>query len=81
MRLDYILKASAKRMHGVFVDVDSSRSTVCISSKNEDDIFMQGEDADKFIEECEQYSKRCKCLDFCIIELAVAETYVECIWS
>lgn len=80
MRIDYILKASAKRMKHVFVDVDSAYSTVCISTKGQDDIFMQGEDADNFIAEVEALSDRCKCLNVGIIELALAEPYAENLW-
>ena len=81
MRIDYILKAAAKRMVGVNVDCDSTYSTVCISTKGQDDIFMQGEEADNFIDECDAMSNRCKCLDFDIIELALAEPYAENLWS
>ena len=81
MRIDYVLKNAAKRMTGVFVDVDSSMGTVCISTNGQDDIFMQGDDADQFIAECESLANRCKHLSPAIIELALAEPYAECIWS
>jgi hypothetical protein len=81
MRIDYILKAAAKRMVGVTVDCDSAYSTVCISMHGEDDIFMQGDDAEQFISECEAMSNRCQCLNFDIIELALAEPYTESFWS
>ena len=81
MRIDYILKASAKRMKGVFVDVDSAYGTVCISSKGQEDIFMQGDDAEQFIAECEELSERCQCLNMGIIELALAEPYAENLWN
>jgi hypothetical protein len=81
MRLDYILKAAAKRMQGVTVDCDNKLSTVCISSDGEDDIFMQGDDAVQFIHECELYKHGCKQLDYYIIMLAVAEPYAKSIWN
>lgn len=81
MRLDYILKASAMHMLGVFVDVNRSMCHVSIYDGKNESIFLQGDDAEQFIAECDKYSNRCKCLDFSIIELAVAEPYVECIWG
>ena len=80
MRIDYILKQAAKRMKNVYVDCDSSYSTVCISSPGEDDIFMQGEEADEFISQVEEMGERCKSLSPAIIELALAEPYTE-LWS
>jgi len=81
MRIDYILKASAKRMKDVSVECDSGFSTVCISAKGQDDIFMQGDDADAFILEIENLSKRCKALNPEIIKLALAEPYCENLWN
>ena len=83
MRIDYILKRDAQysRNSGVTVDCDSAYSTVCISAPNEDDIFMKGDDADQFIDECEAMSIRCKCLNFGTIELALAKPYIECVWG
>lgn len=81
MRIDYILKARAKRMNDVYVNVDHEYCTVEITTRGQDSIFMQGDDAENFIAECEKISNRCKCLNFDVIELAVAEHYVECIWG
>jgi hypothetical protein len=80
MRIDYILKAAAKRMAGVSVECDSAFSTVCISAKGEGDVFMQGEEADTFIAECEAMGERCKCLSPDLIELALAEPYTD-LWA
>lgn len=81
MRIDYILKAAAKRMQSVTVDCDSAYSTVCISTKGEGDIFMQGEDAETFMAECEAMSARCKALSIDVIERALAEPYAENLWN
>ena len=83
MRIDYILKAAAKRMEnsGVSIDWDSGYSTVLISCAGEDDIFMQGDEADTFIEEIEAMGNRCRSLNPYIIALALAEPYAENIWN
>jgi hypothetical protein len=80
MRIDNILKAAAKRMVGVNVECDSAFSTVLISAHGEDDIFMQGYEADAFIQSVEDMGARCKCLSPAIIELALAEPYTD-LWS
>lgn len=81
MRIDYILKASAKRMANVNVDVDRPYETVCISTTGQDDIVMQGDDAAQFIGECDKLATRCKCLDGYTIESALAEQYAENLWN
>lgn len=79
MRIDYILKAAAKRMEnsGISIDWDSGYSTVSISCAGEDDIFMQGEEADEFIEEIEAMANRCRSMTEYTIALALAEPYAE----
>lgn len=80
MRIDYILKAAAKRMHNVTVDCDSAYETVCISTPGQADIFMQGDDAAQFIAEVETMGNRCKSLNTEVIELALAEPYTD-LWA
>ena len=80
MRIDYILKAAAKRMRNVAVDCDSAFSTVCISTPGQEDIFMQGDDAAQFIAEVETMGNRCKSLSPEVIELALAEPYAD-LWA
>lgn len=75
MRIDYILKAAAKRMHNVTVDCDSAYETVCISTPGQEDIFMQGDAAATFIDEVKALGNRCKSLSPEVIELALAEPY------
>lgn len=83
MRIDYILKAAAKRMRTVSVAVDRSYGTVCISDDTgeQEDIVMQGDDAESFIAECDKLSERCQSLDGYIIEMALAEPYAENLWN
>lgn len=83
MRIDYILKAAAKRMadSGVSIDWDSGYSTVSISCEGEDDIFMQGEEADDFISEIETLADRCRSMNEYTIALALAEPYAENLWN
>ena len=81
MRIDYILKAAAKRAAGVSVDCDSAYSTVCISCPGFEDIFMQGDEADQFIAEVESLGNRCRQLNPSVIELALAEPYADTLWN
>lgn len=73
---------AAKRMRdaGITVDTDSSYSTVSIDAPGEESIFMQGEDADSFIEECRKLWNRYPSLPMDVAELATAEPYAN-LWS
>lgn len=66
---------------GCSVDWDSSFSTVTISCKGEDDIFMQGDEADEFISEIEILTKRYKSLDSYTAACALAEPIAECLFN
>ena len=65
---------------GIDVDCDSSYSTVCISCRGEDDVFMQGDDADQFIGEVRAMWNRYPSLPMDVCEMALAEPYTE-LWS
>ena len=65
---------------GIDVDCDSSYSTVCISAPGQDDIFMQGDEADSFIEECCNLWNRYPSLPMDVCEMALAEPYTD-LWS
>ena len=73
---------AAKRMRdaGITVDTDSAYSTVSIDAPGEESIFMQGEDADSFIEECRKLWNRYPSLPMAVAELALAEPYTD-LWS
>lgn len=73
---------AAQRMRdaGVTVDTDSGYSTVSIDAPGEESIFMQGDDADSFIEECRKLWSRYPSLPMDIAELATAELY-SILWS
>ena len=68
------------RAGGVEVETDSAYQTVCISCRGEDDIFMQGDDADSFIDECRKMWKRYRSLPMDVCEMALAEPYTD-LWS
>lgn len=76
----YIVE-SAYRVYesGVTVDWDYAFSTVSINCEGEDEIFMQGDDADQFIGEINALCKRFPSLDEYTAALALAEPYSECI--
>ena len=73
---------AAQRMRdaGITVDTDSSYSTVSIDAPGEESIFMQGDDADSFIEECRKLWTRYPSLPMDVAELAIAEPYAD-LWS
>jgi len=73
---------AAQRMRdaGITVDTDSVYSTVSIDAPGEESIFMQGEDADSFIEECRELCARYPSLPMDVAELALAEPYTD-LWS
>lgn len=72
--------ANSARAAGITVDCDSAYSTVAIDAPGEETIFMQGDEADQFINECEKLCKRFPSLPMDIAELATAEPY-SVIWS
>lgn len=66
------------------VDVDYSFGTVCIKDllpDPQDDIFMQGEDAEQFIEEVNNLYEKAGNLGLDEAEMFVALPYVENIWN
>lgn len=65
---------------GIDVDCDSRFSTVCISCRGEDDIFMQGDDAAQFINEARAMWNRYPSLPDYVCEMALAEPYTD-LWS
>lgn len=73
---------AAKRMSdaGITVDTDSGYSTVSIDAPGEESIFMQGDEADSFIEDCRKLWTRYPSLPMDVVELAMAEPYTD-LWS
>ena len=81
-RATWFLWGAAQRMHdaGITVDTDSSYSTVSIDAPGQESIFMQGDEADAFIEECRKLWSRYPSLPMDVCELALAEPYTV-LWS
>lgn len=73
---------AAQRMRdaGITVDTDSAYSTVSIDAPGQESIFMQGDEADSFIEECRKLWNRYPSLPMDVAELASAEPYTD-LWS
>ena len=65
---------------GINVDCASAYQTVCISAPGVDDIFMQGDEADSFIEECRKMWTRYPSLPKYVCEMALAEPYTD-LWN
>lgn len=82
MQLTDILRAAAQRMRtaGIHVEVNRSFGWVAITCKGEEDIFMQGDEADEFMEEVRKIGARCTSLAEDTIELALAEPYTD-LWA
>ena len=77
----FIREAAARcRSSGVSVDLDSSFSTVAIDAPGQDGVFMQGDEADQFIEEVRALCKRYRSLDEDTAALALAEPYAEALF-
>lgn len=70
------------RMRAADIDVetDSAYSTVAISAPGEDDIFMQEEEAESFIDSARALWKMYPSLPMDVCELAIAESYTN-LWS
>lgn len=51
MTLSDIIRSSANRMAGVHVDMQLLHETVLIAKQGENDVFLQGDDARRFIKE------------------------------
>jgi DNA-binding NarL/FixJ family response regulator len=74
----YIREAAERcRASGVTVDIDSRFPTVAIDAPGADGVFMQGDEADTFIEEVRALCKRYPSLDEDTAALALAEPYAE----
>lgn len=80
MTLSELVQASAARMAGVTIDIDSAHETVCISCADEDDIFMQGDDARSFITEVGSLYEKTGDMSMDDCAALVAEPYTD-IWS
>ena len=76
------LWGAAQRMRdaGITVDTDSGYSTVSIDAPGQESLFMQGDEADAFIEECRKLWNRYPSLPMDVCELALAEPYTV-LWS
>jgi len=72
--------ADSAHAAGITVDCDSAYSTVSIDAPGEESLFMQGDDADAFIAECEKLWRRYPSLPMYVAELTIAEPYTE-LWS
>ena len=68
------------RAAGIDVVCESAYPTVAISKAGEDDIFMQGDDADSFISEAQAMWHRYPSLPDYVCEMALAEPYTD-LWS
>ncbi len=81
-KANYFYVESALRCYdaGITVDWDNMPS-VTISCQGEEDIFMQGDDAEQFQNEIELICKRLPSMNEYTAALSIAEQYVECIWG
>ena len=82
-RATKFIHAAAKRVRDAKIAVTYHRAQgwVTISCKGQDDIFMQGDEADNFIAEIDAMTRRFPSLDDQTAADALAEPYTENIWS
>lgn len=80
MELSEIIRAAAARMKDVTVDIDKGMGTVCIIAEDQEDIFMQGDDADDFINEVEELYEKAGDVTEDECALCQAEDYT-ILWS
>lgn len=66
---------------GVSIDWDESFQTVSIDHPDEKSIFMQGSEAQDYIDQINALCKRYRSLDEYTAALYLAEQYVDCIWE
>lgn len=83
MKLSQIIADTAARMRDTSVAVDTSLGTVCISDNagEFEDIFMQGDDADRFIAECERAWNATGDTTIEQCWLWMASQFTDCIWG
>lgn len=83
MTLIEIIEADALYMKDVTVEVVSNYGTVCIKDAKgvQEDIFMQGDDAVEFISQRDLLWEETRVLTKGTIELHLAKSYVDNLWS
>lgn len=77
------IHAAAKRFknNGATIEWDSAFSTVSIECDREEGVFMQGEEADNFIDELKAITRRYPSLDEYTAACALAEPIIECLFN
>lgn len=84
MELKTIIEQDALYMREVRVDINRAFSTVCIvdlSSVEHEDVFMQGHEADDFVDAIDKIAESHPEVNFEDIALHLAKPYVDCIWN
>ena len=54
---------------------------VCISAKDEEDIYFEGHEARNFMQETHAIQRKYRSFDEYTAALVVAKPYIECIWG
>ncbi len=82
MTLTEIIKASNVDP-GITVECDASFATVCISDDEcvQEDIFMQGDQASEFIENCRRLYDEAGDVTMTEVEIHCAMPYAENLWN
>ena len=79
MNLKDILKQQAEYTRNSDVTVEIVRNMACVTihADEESELFLEGEQADKFIDQCDAYALECPDMEGHDIELAVAYGYLD----
>lgn len=80
MTLTDTILAAAGRMADVTVNIDNHLGTVCISTPGQEDIFMQGDDAEQFIAAVDEMYDEAGDVTEDQCALCLAEPYTD-LWS
>jgi hypothetical protein len=81
MTLTEIIKAAAERMPDVIVEIDRRLGTVLIWKPEEEDIFLQGDEADQFIAKVDELYNKAGDVTEDEAALCEASPYCENLWN
>jgi hypothetical protein len=83
MTLTQLIRQAAARMSSVTVEVQTNYGTVCIKDDSgaQEDIFLQGDDAAKFINAAERGYKKSRYVSMDECYSWQAEQYTDNLWN
>ena len=82
-KLKEIIEFNAKYMENVTVRINQGLPSVTIKDDDgeQEDIYLQDDEADTFIKEVEELESQCPDIESDKLELSVAKQYVDSLWN